>query len=523
MLPFLYQTRTITSLCGKAQIPQYRRINVTGRRNFSRCILRFFPEEQRSATAVTADESTPNPEMGTKSEKGSFTGRRVETGYNTNAEKSSFLFRPTNGPKYFEDLGNYAKWRVEDSDGVGLDDRSSELWIPWEGGENMEAEEPGMEAADEIDDLHQETDEIENLTRKSHRRQYLTSTITPSERLAFQKIFSDIFARSQPPTLYGMDGMLEEEEMKNLNDIKMRSDEARASADSIISLAAEGRPRSEIEAAVNRYPPTLRPAAARAMRLTSKKSTVYEARENAAMIDAEQLRNPERERVEGLMRSATTDLELWSIMQKEVFPLISKLGLEETPEQESPSKKKTSKKTSSDLKGPTQDNSQQTRVSLDSPVKEMSPLEFYGPLYPAYLLLGLRLLDNSFVRSSPLALAILPTIKSLGIISHVLGGSTQLYNELLNIHWYRHDDFKGVIGLLSEMEEFGVNWDQETWDIIDYIARMQRVVKRGERGRGLKALWSLPEFAPNQFMRWKNVIGHDLVKGKTRDTPRSPY
>lgn len=523
MLPFLYQTRTITSLCGKAQIPQYRRINVTGRRSFSRCALRFFPEEQRSATAVTADESTPIPEMGTKSEKGSFTGRRVEMGYNTNAEKSSFLFRPTNGPKYFEDLGNYAKWRVEDSDGVGLDDRSSELWIPWEGGENMEAEEPGMEAAEEIDDLHQETDEIENLTRKSHRRQYLTSTITPSERLAFQKIFSDIFARSQPPTLYGMDGMLEEEEMKNLNDIKVRSDEARASADSIISLAAEGRPRSEIEAAVNRYPPTLRPAAARAMRLTSKKSTVYEARENAAVIDAEQLRKPERERVEGLMRSATTDLELWSIMQKEVFPLISKLGLEETPEQESPSKKKTSKKTSSDLKGPTQDNSLQTRVSLDSPVKEMSPLEFYGPLYPAYLLLGLRLLDHSFVRSSPLALAILPTIKSLGIISHVLGGSTQLYNELLNIHWYRHDDFKGVIGLLSEMEEFGVNWDQETWDIIDYIARMQRVVKRGERGRGLKALWSLPEFAPDQFMRWRNVIGHDLVNRKTRDAPRSPY
>ena len=532
LVPFLYQTRTITSLCGKKQIPQYRHVNVAGRKNFDRCAFRSFSHEQGSGISVVADESTQDPEMDTRTEEGRFTIRRVVGGSYSNPEKFSYLYRPTNGPTYFEDDGEYAEWRADDLSGIGfkvqasndkgLDGQPRELGIPWGEGENVESEEPDIENADEVVDLYQEADEIENLTRKPDPSQGRTSTITPSERLAFQKIFSDIFARSQPLTPHGMDGLLEEEELQYLDDIKKRADKARASVDSIINLAAQSLPREEIEAAVNRYPPALRPAAARAMRLTSNYSTVSKVRGNAAAIDAEQLRKPERERVEGLMRSATTDLELWSIMQKEVFPLISKLGLEEAPEQEAPSKKK-SAEASHDLKDPPQDGPQQTRVSLDSPVKEMSPLEFYGPLYPAYLLLGLRLLDRSFARSSPLTLAILPAIKSLGIISHVLGGSMQLYNELLLIHWYQHDDFKGVLRLLMEMERFGVSWDQETWDIIDYVARLQTVVERGERGIALKSLWSLPEFAPGQFKRWRNKIAQDLEKKESRDAHRLRY
>ena len=58
---------------------------------------------------------------------------------------------------------------------------------------------------------------------------------------------------------------------------------------------------------------------------------------------------------------------------------------------------------------------EQSEVTSSEPaVDGVSPLALYGPLYPSFLLLGLRLLDRSFAKPSPLALSILPRIKSLG-------------------------------------------------------------------------------------------------------------
>jgi hypothetical protein len=243
----------------------------------------------------------------------------------------------------------------------------------------------------------------------------------------------------------------------------------------------------------------------------------------------ETLRKPERDRVEGLMCAAKTDFELWAVLETEVFPLITKLGLEaglekdtlETPE--SPAARKGGKKAkrgARDSPSLDHDGPDRTSVELDSPNAEVSPLEFYGPLYPSYLLLGLRLLDRSFAKPSALALAILPEIKSRGIISHVLGASAQLYNELLLIHWYRHDDFRGVLSLLSEMEQIGLGWEKETWDIVNDITRMQHLILRGDRGETLKALWSLPEFAPGRFKAWKIKIGRALRERDDQDVPQ---
>ena len=349
--------------------------------------------------------------------------------------------------------------------------------------------------------------------------------------LAFQKIFSDIFARSRPGKSYGIDGLLDKQETAEASDeTERRRERTRENLDKIVHAAIKGRSRAEIEIAVNRYPPALRAAAARAMGLPSKRDTFIEASEEARAVDEptidddrlERLRKPERDRVEGLMCSAATDFELWAVLEKEVFPLITKLGLVEAPEEETQAKNKRGKKPNLDRKDLPQTKSEQMRVRLDSPVDEISPLEFYGPLYPSYLLLGLRLLDRSFIKPSPLTLNVLPEIKSLGIISHVLGGSTQLYNELLLIHWYRYDDFRGVLNLLKEMEQFGLDWDMETWNIISDITKMQSIVQRGDRGEALKSLWALPEFAPGRFKTWKKKIAQALNE-TSRDFPLSSY
>jgi hypothetical protein len=417
---------------------------------------------------------------------------------------------------------------------------SKEIDIPW--GETSTSDFEAFEefeggAAEESDNTYEETaDEIENLTRKSSLRQDEMSTITPSERLAFQKIFSDIFARSQSTSPFGPDGLFEEQEIESPREVRAGPVRAQAGR-KIIHDATQSQ--EEVEAAVNRYPPPLRAAAARAMglKVEAPRQTGAEQESNAVERSEEetkqaleeekleQLRKPERDRVEGLMGSARTDFELWAVMQKEVFPLISKLGLEESPEAEeetAPKKTRTrSKKPNGKPKEAAKEKSEQAGIALDSPVDGMSPLEFYGPLYPSYLLLGLRLLDRSFTRPSPLTLAVLPAIKSLGLISHVLGGTSQLYNELLLIHWYRYDDFRGVLDLLNEMEQFGLDWDRETRDAVTQITRVQKVVRDGIRGVALKSLWSLPEFAPGRFKIWQNKIEQALAEEGSRTVSRS--
>jgi hypothetical protein len=121
-------------------------------------------------------------------------------------------------------------------------------------------------------------------------------------------------------------------------------------------------------------------------------------------------------------------------------------------------------------------------------------------------LLGLRLLDRSFAKPSPLVLNVLPRIKSLGIVSHVLGASTAFYNELLRIYWIRYDDFLGVSKLLNEMEQAGLEFDEETLNIVNEIYHAQLKVRKGDRGSVLQALWSMPEFAPGKFRGWKEKI-----------------
>ena len=489
-----------------------------------------------------------------------FTIRKTTNTYDPEPERFSFSYHSVKSPSNLQDEDNgHATWRAGTTNGpeeeAGLrgsvvrrtlsrtksrdanerTDRGvlpDELGIPWGEAEEMEFEAFGSDGIpEEVDNFYHERDEIDNLTNKSDPRRDRTSTITPSEKLAFQKIFSDIFARSRPGKSYGIDGLLDKQETAEASDeTERRRERTRENLDKIVHAAIKGRSRAEIEIAVNRYPPALRAAAARAMGLPSKRDTFIEASEEARAVDEptidddrlERLRKPERDRVEGLMCSAATDFELWAVLEKEVFPLITKLGLVEAPEEETQAKNKRGKKPNLDRKDLPQTKSEQMRVRLDSPVDEISPLEFYGPLYPSYLLLGLRLLDRSFIKPSPLTLNVLPEIKSLGIISHVLGGSTQLYNELLLIHWYRYDDFRGVLNLLKEMEQFGLDWDMETWNIISDITKMQSIVQRGDRGEALKSLWALPEFAPGRFKTWKKKIAQALNE-TSRDFPLSSY
>jgi len=356
------------------------------------------------------------------------------------------------------------------------------------------------QGADEM--WHGGKDEISDLARSQPLGE---STITDSERYAFQRVFKDIFGRTQGQgaTIRNDPGLM-----------TTSTSSTSAAAPSTTKLS-----RWELEEMINRYPVPLRAAAARAMGLDQVE---IDGEEEAINIESkldlerlETLRGPERQRVETLMKGASSDFELWEIMETEVFSLIRKLGLEDAGEVPRSSNTKSTKNKRTSAQKKDVDAAPEALHSLGTFAVDdtgVSPLALYGPLYPAYLLLGIRLLDRYFSKSSSLTLSVLPKIKSLGVISHVLGASSQLYNELIQIYRYRHDNYRGILGLLDEMEHGGIEFDKETLDIVKDIERTQASVKRGEKGEVLQVLWNFPEFAPNKFKAWNEKITAALKK-----------
>jgi Mtf2 family len=310
-------------------------------------------------------------------------------------------------------------------------------------------------------------------------------TITLTEKIAFERIFADI------TNCTGRNNPSNTGRMLNLSP----KPASRAGPSELLSTT---KTTQDLMNAIGRYPPSLRAAAARAVGL-SRDQRQEQREPTADTKELEDLRQSELKRVEELMRAATTDAKLWQVMEREVFSLIGKLGFGEG--------------------APVRDEigagrSKRERESADesgTSKNELLDVAVYGSLYPLHLLAGLRLLDLSFSKPSLLALNVLPRIKSLGLISHVLGASTALYNELLHIYCFRYDNFAGAVNLLIEMEQSGLEFDAETLAVVEKIAHMQRDVLYGDSRSSLKELWSMPEFVPGKFEEWKGKIQASLT------------
>jgi hypothetical protein len=93
-------------------------------------------------------------------------------------------------------------------------------------------------------------------------------------------------------------------------------------------------------------------------------------------------------------------------------------------------------------------------------------------LYPRMLLVAFRLINTNFP-NSPLISQFRSTIRSHGRVSMVLGSSTGLYNELLYFQWRGCNDLPGVVGLLREMEQTGVEPNQRTQALLDSIVQQR--------------------------------------------------
>ena len=204
-----------------------------------------------------------------------------------------------------------------------------------------------------------------------------------------------------------------------------------------------------------------------------------------------------RDLIQNMLDRTSTDGEIWKILETEVFSMVKQLQLQMEHERKltkatKRAKAKASRQTSR-LKPPTEASQQAFAALISSESKALAINTLLAILqtnYAHYNLYAMRHLRRRHP-STPYSLQILPYIKSLGSISYVLGASTGLYNEVLFVTWNKFSDLHGIADLLQEMINQGIEANNVTLRLLQFIDRTRTRDLKGRRGEVLKQWWTL--------------------------------
>ena len=221
--------------------------------------------------------------------------------------------------------------------------------------------------------------------------------------------------------------------------------------------------------------------------------------------------------VSGLFERASTDVEIWRILETEVFSLVKQLNTQIQDDQKA-----------REAERKAQEAEQRARKAAESgkevkklrPKKKKEPAQTESSIvlqtntlfhilqenYATYLLSALRLLRRHHPTSN-YALYLLPTIKRLGPISYVLGASTGLYNEMLFLKWTQYSDLHGMADLLQEMMNRGIELNSVTMVLLARMRRRRRYGKLGRLGPVVQRWWDLRGTGEG----WRRIVGLEIM------------
>ena len=221
--------------------------------------------------------------------------------------------------------------------------------------------------------------------------------------------------------------------------------------------------------------------------------------------------------IRDMLENTSTDVEIWKILQAEVFSMVKQLRIQMDHEEKLGRSRKSKpekdlKETSKAKARAKQKDPKAPAPDTNSEVEHMRPSassQIFSPLfneskalttnallailqanYSNYNVLALRLWRRRHP-TTPYALHLLPQLKSLGSISYVLGASASLYNEVLFVKWSQYNDLHGIADLLQEMVNQGVGPNDLTLEFLHYISRTRRRDMAGRRGKVLQSWWYL--------------------------------
>lgn len=278
------------------------------------------------------------------------------------------------------------------------------------------------------------------------------STITPTERKAFEKLFG----------------------IRKVT--KSKKDDA---LDAILDAAVFNVEKPE-------RPPPEFPLALRSM---AKKAREREKQERATQVDREAEAKAtaikqDLDYVTAMMDKAPTDARLWGVLEKVVLNRLIATGIDGAPT--------------------TPDQTAKHAAALAAWQKTKSnwpPANFTGAPaddeltvftanLPAHCIHFMRTLALSFPGSS-MALTLLPHLKNLGPASFALAASTGFYNAHLRALYTAHGphSLHSMISTLREMDARVYDFDDETSAVLEEVMKDSRRCRRGYMGEAVGLVW----------------------------------
>jgi hypothetical protein len=356
------------------------------------------------------------------------------------------------------------------------------------------------------------------------------TTITGTERKAFEKLYKKFGTQNRT---HGNRGPGEEDDQVADEYYEDDDDGSAKRVDAVFEEVFKEMPllrksgmTHEAESLMRKLEAETRPVASQ-----------IPAEEKKEMERLKQLRRAEYERVNMLLKGAQTDIELWEVLEREVFAPIRMLDLDGEKEKERKKREKRAKKRAADHSGPgnghTEAGSEKDKArqevirAISTPLSEIppgprrsvgnsKPAEKQSPTksqsaesmpsdstpstpqilfqnYPHHLVAAASLMYTQFP-TSQLPLSLLPTIKSLGRSSYALGTTPALYNRLIRCAWTQQQSYSLIDDLLVEMDNSAIDFDAATAETLQLIVQEFDDARAGKLGTELKVVFGMQRF-----------------------------
>jgi hypothetical protein len=353
----------------------------------------------------------------------------------------------------------------------------------------------------------------ENLPPPIDQEPARKTTITSTERAAFQKLYRK----------FNTEGRQQKEkdhivELDQIADEYYEDDEenSKPSLDELFAEAMKGEPWIRTMRTVAQQS-KMDAQLAKENTFGTELGKARSSKRKGAGLDMTQLREmrlAERARVDKLLRTAPTDRDLWEILEREVLTKVRALDLDNanTGENKTPAAESSDKKSKGKPfrgKASRKDTTRPKSTTKPGPPSLEQRVLFQN--YPYHLVTAVATLRSEFP-SSQLPLSILPTIKSLGRSSYVLGATTALYKLLLRTAWVQQSSFATIDTLLTEMDNNAIEFDVDVLEMINAILKEHSQAKSGIFGREIQLAYSMELFADDisKISTWKKTIAERL-------------
>ena len=209
--------------------------------------------------------------------------------------------------------------------------------------------------------------------------------------------------------------------------------------------------------------------------------------------------------------AAQTDVELWEVLHTQVLSRVKSLGLDQPFQQQSSKQKKSSPKTQ-DSEGEAASKAPQKTW----PGKIPDQLVIAESL-PQHVVDAQHMLIYDFP-ATHLGAALLPYLKSLGPTTFALAASTKLYNNHMRA-LRASGNFPSIMHTLEEMDKEVYEFSDKTHDVVNWIYKRSFPARQNIYGPGVAALWNGERYrkAIGATARWNRLITERMQEKALRE------